>query len=127
MSLRAHARLSFDVRQPKRDLQSVTLPTCLGAGRAVRKGDTGLPVRQNAHVVSLAGAFEELILEGVPFSDCERVSQALPPRELKINLCTCGPTTSTRTPAIEKVVQVIAQQSAEGNRSASCWCRLRSG
>ena len=108
----------FDVRQPKRDLQSVIPPICLGAGRAVRKGDTELSVRQIA-LASLV-ALEGPIPEGMPVQECERVLRALPPGDLKIDLAALAvlapavPRPPRARTAIERVVQVITQQSAEG-------------
>ena len=75
MEVRACARRAFVVRQPKRDLQSVT-----------RKGDTELSVRDIACVVSLVAALEVADFRGMPVQECERLLQALPPAELKINL-----------------------------------------
>ena len=121
-SLRACARRASDVRQPKRDLQTVILPVFLGAGRVVRKGD-----RHIAFVLSLVDALEGterspgVAAAFVSFAARRVEDQLLRPW---LFLRPAVPRPPPVRPAVEKVVQVIAQQSAEG-RGASCWCSLR--
>ena len=92
----------FDGRQPKRDIQSVIPSTCLGAGRAVRKGDTELSVRPG--FASLAARRDEDQPCGL---GC---------------FCTCGPTTSTRTPRHLEICPPHRPPNRRAYRGASCWC-----